>query len=247
MTGRIRPAAALALAALTALAVAGCEVALGPETLVRGSGNLKTESREVHGFDRVELSGVGTLNLTEGSTESLTVQAEDNLLPSLRSEVRGGALLLGPQPGTQFSPTRPISYDLTVQRLSALSVTGAADVRSSGLSADQLSLTVTGAAHVDLGRVTASALTVVVTGAGEVKAAGQAPQQSVTISGAGRYEAGDLASRQATVDVNGAGTCAVRVSDHLKVSITGAGSVSYTGSPAIDQQVTGTGRLTKAG
>src|SRR5262249_45160714 len=61
------------LAALAALVLTGCDIHVGPVNVVRGSGNVKTESREVHDFDRVDVSGGGTLTITQGSTESLTI------------------------------------------------------------------------------------------------------------------------------------------------------------------------------
>jgi hypothetical protein len=233
--------------ALAALGLAACDVHVGPAEVIQGSGNVRTESRDVHGFDAVALSGVGTLAVTQGSSEALTIQAEDNVLPRLRSDVQNGTLQLGPRPATEINVTRPIRYDLTVRQLSSISATGAAAVQASSLSAGQLAVSMTGASHADLGHVTATSLTVVVTGSGEVTVAGQAPVQTVTISGAGRYVASDLASQRATVTVTGAGDCAVQVSDHLAVTITGAGHVGYTGSPTVDEHVTGAGSVTRSG
>lgn len=236
---------ALALAAL-AVALAACEVSVGPAHLVRGSGVVKTETRQVSGFDRVALDGLGALTITQGDTESLTIEAEDNILPLLHSDVVGGTLRLGPR-SSAIDPTRPIRYDLSLRRLTGLDVTGAAHVQSASLRADQLSVKVTGAGRVALDRLTASALNVEITGTGDVGLAGEVPRQTVSISGAGRYRGGDLATREATVDVTGAADCAVRVSDHLTVTISGAGHVRYTGSPTVDQHVSGAGSVTRSG
>jgi Putative auto-transporter adhesin, head GIN domain len=236
--------ALLGLAAVVALTA--CDLHIGPAEIVQGSGNVKTESRQVQGFDKVELNGVGTLTITQGSTEALTVQAEDNLLPRLRSDVSGGTLRLGPQ-GVAIGPTKPVRYDLSVKQLSGIALTGAADVDAANLQADQLALKTTGSGNLNVGRLTASSLTVDVTGSGTVTVSGQVPRQMVTISGAGRYRAASLASQQATVQVTGAADCAVRVSDHLMVTISGAGHVSYAGSPTVDERVTGAGQITRTG
>ncbi len=92
--------------------------------MVQGSGNVKTESREVQGFDLVEVAGVGSLTITQGATEALTIQAEDNLLPRLRSTVQNGTLQLGPSPGSEIGPTRPTRYDLKVKQLRAIGLSG---------------------------------------------------------------------------------------------------------------------------
>jgi len=237
----------LALAALTCLALTGCELQaqVVPINAVRGSGNVKTESRDVHAFDRVALSGVGTLTITQGSTEALTIQAEDNLLPRLRSDVEGGTLRLGAR--TSIQPTKPIRYDLTLKQLSDLEVSGAGTAEAPEVRSDQLALRVSGVGSVHVGRVTANALTVDISGSGEVTASGEVPHQTVTISGTGDYEGANLASQQATVTVSGAGSCAVRVSDHLSARVNGVGDVTYTGSPTVDQRVSGAGHITHAG
>jgi Putative auto-transporter adhesin, head GIN domain len=220
---------------------------LGPTDVVQGSGNVKTEPRQVQGFDKVELNGLGTLSITQGSTEALTIQAEDNLLPRLQSEVDGDTLRLGPR-GAVIHPNKPIRYDLTAVRLTGVTVTGAANVQAASIQADQLALKVTGAGKMNVGRLTSTGgLSVEVTGGGEVTVAGEVPRQTVSISGAGKYQAANLASQQATIDVTGAADCAVRVSDHLNVSISGAGHVAYSGSPTVDQHVSGAGSITRTG
>ncbi|HXM56689.1 MAG TPA: head GIN domain-containing protein [Candidatus Dormibacteraeota bacterium] len=234
------------LVALAVLALAACELHVGPVDVVRGSGNVKTESREVQGFEGVEVAGVGTLTITPGSTEALTIQAEDNILPRLRSDVEAGTLKLGPR-GISIGPTKPIRYDLTVKQLDSVVVTGAASAHAAGIQADKLTLRVSGAGKIDAQRVATGALSVDISGSGQVTASGQAAQQTVTISGAGRYQAPDLASQQATVDVSGAGDSAVRVSDHLSVNISGAGNVGYAGSPTVEQHVSGAGKVTRTG
>ena len=231
---------------LLALALAGCELRIGPADVVQGSGNVKTESREVQGFDRVEVAGVGSLTIAQGTAEALTIQAEDNLLPRLRSTVENGTLHLGPGPGTQVGPTKPIRYDLKVKQLRAIALSGAPDATAAGLNADKLDLDVSGAGRMNLAHVTANTIAVHISGEGAVTVSGQTPQQTVSISGAGRYEAADLASQRATIDISGAGNCAVRASERLSATISGAGHVTYTGSPAVEAHVSGAGSVTKA-
>lgn len=239
------PRMMLLAAALLALGVAGCGFEVGPVAALKGSGNVQSESRDVHDFDRIELSGVGTLTITQGTAEALTVQAEDNLLPHIGSIVRGGTLTLAPLPGSNIVPTRPIRYDLTVKQVRAIDVSGAADATASSISADQLDLGVSGAGHVQALHVTSSALTVHLSGSGTVTVSGQAERQSVSISGAGKYQAADLSTRQATVDISGAGSSTVNVSDQLKATVSGAGHVTYTGSPQVQQEVSGAGSVTR--
>ena len=56
------------------------------ETLA-GSGRLVTETRAVSGFTGISLAMPGHVEVTQGDTESLTVTADDNVLPLIETVV----------------------------------------------------------------------------------------------------------------------------------------------------------------
>jgi hypothetical protein len=225
------------------LAAAACQA--GPLTVVTGSGTLRSEARPVAAIDEVELAGVGALTITQGPQESLTVEAEDNLLPEIRSEVRGRRLVLGPAGGKTVSlrPTRPIRYTVTVRDLTALKLSGAGKVEVAGLTTARLDVRLSGAGTISLNGLAADQLTVALAGFGDATASGTVGRQEVTLSSAGSYRAERLASREARVTASGAGDATVRVSDVLSVKVSGPSTVEYIGDPAVDQQTTGTGHV----
>jgi len=233
--------------ALSAAAASACEIDVGPAQTVQGSGSVKTETRDVRGFDAVEVAGIGTLVVTQGDSEHLTISAEDNILPKLTSDVVNGRLELHPQSNTRLDTTQPIRYDLTVKQLKDIRLAGSGDVQAGTLDADSLNLALAGSGNGNIGHLTAKTLNVTIAGSGTLTLAGEAAQQNVHISGSGRYRASDLQSRQAKVDIAGSGDCAVRVSDRFDVMIAGSGNVTYVGSPTVNQTILGSGRVSKAG
>ena len=82
-----------------------------------GTGSVRTESREVRGFSSVQLTGSGEATIQQTGAESLAIEAEENLLPLLTSEVSNGVLTLGTKPGASINPTRPIIYRVTLRAL----------------------------------------------------------------------------------------------------------------------------------
>ena len=103
-----------------------------------GSGQLATQARQVSGFTKVELTGVGELTIEQTGAESLTVSAEDNLLPQLTSEVEGDTLILGKKPNTEIVTTKPITYTLTMKDISGLAVSGSGTINAPKLTAAAL-------------------------------------------------------------------------------------------------------------
>jgi hypothetical protein len=56
-----------------------------------------TEPRTVPGFSAVSLSGSGQVTIEQTGRESLTVTTDDNLLPYIKTDVKGNTLELGLQ------------------------------------------------------------------------------------------------------------------------------------------------------
>lgn len=54
-----------------------------------------SETRPVTGFSRLLIEYPADVVIRQGQTESLVIEADDNLLSQLSSEVRGGQLRLG--------------------------------------------------------------------------------------------------------------------------------------------------------
>jgi hypothetical protein len=64
--------------------------------------------------ERVVEDGVGNLSIQQTGSESLTVEADEDVLPKVKTEVESNRLILGPKPNTTIHTTAPISYKLTV-------------------------------------------------------------------------------------------------------------------------------------
>ena len=78
-----------ALIAIMAVFSASCKWTIG---VVRGSCDLETEERDVSGFDEIYFSGMGNLVIEQGDEESLIIEADDNIIDLIETEVRGGEL-----------------------------------------------------------------------------------------------------------------------------------------------------------
>ena len=239
---------ATAILIITVLVLSACRLPFVDVT--RGSGNLVTETREVSGFNEVQLDGAGRLVITQGETESLEIEAEDNIIDELTSGVQGQTLELGFEEQlwrNNVIPTRGITYTLTVIDLTAITFNGAGDLEMESLDTSSLELVINGAGQINLDELTADSLSVQVSGTGSIDISGQVSSQSVTIDGAGNYEAGDLQTSSTTVDINGLGNGTVWVTESLDVTIDGGGTLNYYGSPSVTQEINGVGDINNRG
>ena len=217
---------------------------------IEGSGNVVSLSREVAGFDRIVLSGAGTVLVSQEGSESLVIETDDNLIDYLTSEVKGSTLEISVTDEARnatLDPTRGITYRVGVDDLHGLVLAGAGQFRADRLESDRIEIEVAGAGDVRVTDLTASEASIIISGSGGVHLAGVATSQEVTLGGAGNYDGADLESEQAGVTLSGTGDVVVWVTGTLTAALSGTGSISYYGDPTVSQNVTGTGAITGRG
>ena len=208
-----------------------------------GSRHLISEKRDVSGFERVELSGGGSLEIIQDGTESLTVETDDNVMQFITSEVRGGTLYLGMDFGLRsFLPSR-LHFTLHVKDLTGISTSGSWEVTSAAIQTGDLSIVISGSGKVIVNALAADELDTTVSGSGELNLSGEAKQQTINISGSGKYLAGELLSQATSVTISGSGNVTVSASETLTVHISGSGDVGYFGSPQVSFDQSGSGNV----
>jgi hypothetical protein len=200
------------------LLLAGC--ALVSE---QGSGTIVTEPRDVSGITAISLSGSGKLRVEQGTTEALTITADDNLLPLLTSEVRDGRLHLGVKPNTSIRPSKTIVYNVKVKSLDGVDLSGSGDIDLKDLDGKQLE--------------------VKVSGSGSLTAAGKVEKLGVRITGSGKSRTEGLACKSAAITISGSGNVVVAANEELDVKISGSGSVQYVGDPKVTKRISGSGSV----
>ncbi len=218
--------------------------------VVRGSGEVVTENFAVSDFNKIQLDGAGQLVITQGSSESLEIQAEDNVLEQLTVEVQGDTLVLGfkEQPWrSRIIPTKKIVYSLSIIDLIGIEINGAADLSLPALETSSLTIEINGAGNIEIDELMADDLVVNLSGAGSMAISGEVNSQDIAIDGTGNYQAEDLKSQKASIEISGLGNGQLWVEDSLDVTISGGGSVEYFGSPSVSQDVSGLGDIRRVG
>lgn len=191
---------------------------------VRGSGNRKTEKRTLAAFKSVEASGAFKVNIVCQQSQTFEIEGDDNLLPIIKTDVKGGHLRV--YSDTQYSASRPMEIRISIPDLEKYISSGAGDVHVSGVKNDQLVLSNTGATNIE--------------------AAGQTKFVDIESSGAGNIETNELHAERAKISVSGAANVEVYATQQLDVSVSGIGSVTYSGNPpVVNKSVSGIGRVSK--
>lgn len=215
---------------------------------IEGSGKIESETREVQGFLAVSINYPADVIIQQGKVESVKVEADDNLLPQLTTEVNDETLVVENQEESwtqRVNPTERVKITITVKDLREIEFSSAGSLRVNGLKTDELSVNLNGAGEIILNELDVNKLESRLSGTGNIKANGTADELELRISGVGSFEAPELQSMVASVRISGAGSATVRVEDDLTARVSGAGSVKYYGSPNLDEDVSGAGSVNK--
>ncbi len=213
---------------LILLVASGCNITISNSALhqEQGSGHVITQQRDVSGFDQVSFGGIGTLDITQGEHESLTIEADDNLIDHIQSSVVGNQLRIRFEPNFNVTTPSDIHYTLVVIDLSNLELSGFGDVNLDKLKAGSLAVELSGSGNLNLGDLQTDTLDITISGFGNITL-DRSKTKSLTahLSGSGNLTLEDLQAETLEVAISGFGNTEVsgKVTD-LNVDISGSGN-----------------------
>lgn len=188
-----------------------------------GSGVVKTEPRQTGSFDMILSKGSVDADVTIGPQLSVAVEADDNVLPLIHTEVKNSTLVIDTE-GNWTTRRDPVVH-ITMPSLGAIGIDGSGDATVRGLSG--------------------GALGARIRGSGSITASGSVGQLEVVIDGSGDVDCKDLQADDVAVRVDGSGDAKVNAAKALRVVINGSGDVTYSGDPKLTSSVHGSGDLIK--
>jgi len=189
-----------------------------------GSGVPATQARDVGAFHGIDLAGSNNVVIRVGEKQSVFVKADDNLLDRVTTEVRSGKLVIANTPGS-FTTNSPMSVEVGVPSLDALTLSGSGNIAVTGVEAESFDVNLPGS--------------------GTLTGDGTATGLDVTVDGSGMVQLTRLVATNVRADVSGSGSIFVTATESLDASVSGSGAILYTGSPQdVSRNVTGSGAIT---
>jgi len=233
----------LALAAAAAALAGGIAAA---STTVRGNGVKRSEARNLTGFSGIVMAVPGQLQVRLGAAESVTVEADENILPLIETTVSGGTLRIRVAPGQNIE-AGTLRIVVQAMQLDRLALAGSGSIAGDGLKGARLKVDLSGSGDLDLQRSEIDELTVAVSGSSNVRLAGKARALKVSLAGSGNLVADALRADDARISIAGAGVATVSARSSLNVSIAGSGTVRYQGDPKVERSIAGSGDVRRIG
>jgi hypothetical protein len=181
---------------------------------IEGSGKTATETRGLSDFSSVEVGGVFQVEIVAQKDFGVQVEADDNLLQFIKTEVHGDVLKIESDKGLKSKS--PIKIRVSAPNIERIEASGASKVTIADLNNSSIDLDTSGASKIAL--------------------AGETSALNVQISGASNIDAENLKAVKCFVDATGASKVSVNVADTLIADASGASRVTYTGNPTSVQK-----------
>lgn len=211
---------------------------------LKGEGPVKTENRSASDFHAIETSIAGDVEVSVADNYSVEVQAQENLLPILKTEVEDGTLKI------YFSESVSHHENLKI-RVSApafdrFSLGGSGTIRVlTPLRADNMKMEIAGSGDIFLLQGEFGGINTSIAGSGSMELGGKANSLHSEIAGSGDIKARQLTTNELDVQISGSGSVTCDVVQNLKAAISGSGDVYYSGQPVVDANVSGSGSVKK--
>jgi hypothetical protein len=211
---------------------------------IKGSGNVVKQERQISSFNSLEVGGAFRVFLTQGEKESLTVEADENLLEVIKTSVVGNTLKISTT--EDISNSEALNIYLTITDLKEMEISGACKIScESKLKLNDLDMECSGASDIDL-ELAVNNMELEFSGASQIDMFGSANEVSLELSGASDLDALELETDKLTADISGAANAKVSVKSELSIDLSGAASFKYKGEPKLLQtDVSGAATLKK--
>ena len=212
-----------------------------------GNGNVKSVTRQADHFNSVSVRSNINLHIKQDSAWSVRIEADENLLEFIETEVHDGMLEIKVAESYELEPSRSINVFVTAPEFAVLKASGASDIQSDSkiTGSGTLDIDISGASNITLDlkspRVEAE-----LSGASKATLRGETKDFSLRGSGASGFMCFELMAENTDVDVSGASNGDVFASVNLKADASGASNVRYKGSPTVSSNTSGAGSVSRS-
>lgn len=219
-----------------------------PWEKIDGNGQLKKENRNPGTFTEVASSGSWDVVIAYGSTCSVQVEADENLLPYIETSVESNRLNIKAKKNTNLRSKNRILIYVVLNKLTGLALSGSGDMKGEGRfdSDAPLRLRLSGSGNIKLSFEKSQSIELNIAGSGNIHLSGKADAMEASISGSGNADCAALTVNSANARISGSGNLKISVNKSIKASISGSGNVIYKGSAdQVESHTAGSGRVTR--
>lgn len=202
---------------------------------IEGNGKLVTREIPVSAFDAIKASGIYELKLSQGSKETVKIEADENLQEYFEVKNDGNKLVIDMKKleHKNLKVHDKMKVYVTFKNVKELDLSMVGSVNSeSQLTFSDLKVENKSVGNVDL-KFTANKMDLQNSSVGHVKLSGKAQDAVVRNTGVGQLDAGDFVVQTMDIQNTGVGNAEVNAEKDLKVKDSFLGKVRNKGNAPV--------------
>ncbi len=196
---------------------------------VYGNNKVIRKDREAGRFTGVRVSTGIDVYLKQGNSESITVEADENLHEYILTEIKDGVLHVYTEVNIREAEMKRVY--VTIEDIRSIRASSAGDVVGEmPLKTESIELSASSAGDIKL-EVYADNIEVNISSSGDITLSGQANSLKADLSSAGDLNAFNLEVKEAEISASSAGDADVNVAERITARASSAGDINYRGNP----------------
>lgn len=199
-------------------------------TGIKGSRNVVSEDRNISSnFENIKVQQGINLYLTQGKSTEISVEADDNIIDLLRTEVKNNELKIYFEKNVNRAKAKNVY--LTTDDISAIRTSSGAQVKSENtIEVGSLDLDSSSGSSIKI-RVNANEITSESSSGSNIKIAGKTATFSANSSSGSSIDADDLTTTDAYAKASSGSNIDLNVTGKLTAKASSGGDIDYEGNP----------------
>lgn len=200
---------------------------------IKGNGDIAKETRNVSSFSKLELNSVMNVFLKQTGSESVTIEADKNLIPFIKTYVKESTLIIEIEKDIKFDGYEKMNVYVSLVDLNNIENNSVGNVKSENqLNLSSLTIENNSVGNLDLD-LNCKNLNTEINSVGNVSLSGKADNVSIENNSVGNLDAIDLTAVNLTIESNSVGNSNVYATGEISIEANGVGNVIYKGDPVI--------------
>lgn len=220
-----------------------------PWETIKGNGQIKKETREVSNYTSLASQGSMDVQIAYGNSNSVVVEADENLLPYIETSVENGKLSIRSKKNVNLKSGSKMIVRVSMTKINSLQLSGSGNINGSGAFTNdgKTDIGVSGSGNLKLDFDSFEDLDLSVSGSGNIDLKSSATNSiNAKVSGSGNIDCSSISSKDVEAKLSGSGNIKVYASNSIDAKISGSGNVYYKGDVQnISTKVVGSGRVLK--
>lgn len=217
---------------------------------IKGNGVFKKETRSVTGYNGIQSQGALNVIISYGTSDNITVEADENLLPYIETVVENEKLIIRTKKRVNLKSNERLTVHASLTRLTSLVLSGSGNISGDGAFSNRgrTEVRLSGSGNIKLGVDTFDELDVAISGSGNVVIKGNNSNNiTAAISGSGNIDCSNFSTNDVFAKVSGSGDIRVHSKKSIDAKVSGSGNIYYKGSASnLNSKSSGSGKIIKS-